>query len=137
MMRVVAIDPGREKCGVAAMEGAIVLARAVVPTSQLVALVSDWIRRYRVGCILLGDRTGSEETRRLIGEAVRDVPIHVVPETLTTVEARTRYFREHPPRGWRRLIPLSLQAPSEPYDDYAAIVMAERYVAAHKLINTK
>lgn len=136
-MVVVAIDPGREKCGVAAMDGAVVLARAVVPTSRLVVLVSDWIRRYRAERILLGDRTGSEKIRRLIKQAVREVPLDLVSEASTTLDARTRYFREHPPRGWRRLIPLSLQAPSEPYDDYAAIVMAERYLSAHKLINTK
>jgi hypothetical protein len=52
-----------------------------------------------------------------------------VPERDTTRRARERYFADHPPRGWRRLIPLSLQTPSVPIDDYAAWIIAEQFLA--------
>lgn len=126
-MRILAIDPGREKCGVAVMDGTTVLARAVVPVRQLIELITDWSTRYGVRQILVGDRTGSKEIVRLIATALRDVPLTLVAETGTTLDARKRYFRDHPPRGWRRLLPMTLQVPSRPYDDYAAVVLAERF----------
>ena len=43
--------------------------------------------------------------------------------------ARELYFREHPPRGWRRLVPTGLQLPPVPVDDYAAILIARRFLA--------
>jgi hypothetical protein len=53
------------------------------------------------------------------------VPLRAVDEHGTTLRARARYFTDHPPRGWRRLIPRSLQTPPEPYDDYVAVLLAE------------
>ncbi|HKM17981.1 MAG TPA: pre-16S rRNA-processing nuclease YqgF, partial [Limnochordia bacterium] len=34
----------------------------------------------------------------------------------------------HPPRGWRRLLPVSLQTPPVPIDDYVAVILAQRYL---------
>lgn len=126
-MRILAIDPGREKCGVAAMDGMTILARAVVPVRQLIEVITDWSTRYGVRHILVGDRTGSKEIVQLIATALRDVALTLVAETGTTLDARKRYFRDHPPRGWRRLLPMTLQVPSRPYDDYAAVLLAERF----------
>jgi len=52
--------------------------------------------------------------------------VETVEETGTTLEARRRYFRDHPPRGWRRLLPITLQLPPEEYDDYVAELLLER-----------
>jgi hypothetical protein len=49
----------------------------------------------------------------------------LIEEAGTTLAARARYFKEHPRRGWRRLLPLGLQTPPEPYDDYVAVLLAE------------
>jgi hypothetical protein len=57
------------------------------------------------------------------------VPIHLVDEYETSRQARGLYFAEHPPAGWRRLIPLGLQLPARPIDDYAAILIARRFLA--------
>jgi hypothetical protein len=57
------------------------------------------------------------------------VPVHIIDETDTTYRARALYFAEHPPRGWRRLLPLGLQVPPGPIDDYAAMLIARRYLA--------
>jgi hypothetical protein len=51
----------------------------------------------------------------------------VVDETDTSYRARALYFADHPPRGWRRLVPLGLQLPPRPIDDYAALLIARRY----------
>ncbi len=56
------------------------------------------------------------------------VPVEVVDEKYSTLRARERYFRENPPRGLRRFIPISLQTPREPYDDCAAVILAEQFL---------
>ncbi|HEY9179775.1 MAG TPA: hypothetical protein VIO32_03585, partial [Candidatus Baltobacteraceae bacterium] len=58
-----------------------------------------------------------------------DVPVHVIDEHNTTYRARALYFADHPPRGWRRLLPLGLQLPPAAIDDYAAMLIARRYIA--------
>ena len=126
-MRVLAVDPGREKCGVAVCGPEGVVARQVVPLPELDGIVRRWAAGHGVDVVLVGDQTGAKQVlNRLSG---LPVPVTSVRERGTTLLARRRYFRDHPPRGWRRLLPLSFQVPPEPYDDYAAVVIAETYLA--------
>lgn len=125
---VLAIDPGRSKCGIAVVTGGTepeVLHRAVVPTDQITQVLADLAARHRLDLILIGNGTTSSEAAQA-AETV-GVPVELVDERLTSVEARKRYFAQNPPRGLRRLIPTSLQTPDRPYDDYVAVILAERY----------
>jgi len=124
---VLAIDPGRDKCGVAVCERGIVRARAVVAPHALPDLVREWRRRHGVTEVVVGDRTASSDIMRSL-KSTLDVPVIAIDEEGTTLRARTRYFDEHPPRGWRRLIPRGLMVPPEPYDDYAAVLLAEAHL---------
>ncbi len=124
---ILALDPGRDKCGLALGDGARVVARAVVPRARLAEVVREWAGRFAVTRVIVGDRTGAAEVRRLLEQALPQVPVSLVPEEGSTLLARRLYFRDHPPRGWRRLVPLSLQVPPEPYDDYAAEVLLGRF----------
>ncbi len=128
-MRVLAVDPGRQKCGLAIGEGGTIARMGIVAASVLVETVSAWVREYAPERIILGNRTGAKDLYRLLTARIPDVPVVLVEEAGTTLEARRRYFREHPPRGWRRLLPWSMQRPPEPYDDYVAVLLAERYWA--------
>lgn len=126
---VLAIDPGRAKCGMAVGRRGAILARAVVPLDALVETVRVWVEAFGVGEVLLGAGTGHDRVRALLAAVPGLPPVRTVPERSSTLEARRRYFAEHPPRGWRRLLPLSLQVPPEEYDDYAAVVLIERVTA--------
>ncbi len=128
-MRVLAVDPGRQKCGVAIGEGGTIARRAIVGASILVETVSEWVREYAPERIIIGNRTGAKELYRHLTARIPDVPVVLVEEGGTTLEARRRYFLEHPLRGWRRLLPQSMQRPPEPYDDYVAVLLVERYWA--------
>jgi hypothetical protein len=86
----------------------------------------DWVRLHRPSLVLLGNGTAAEAIREALDE-VR-LPLELAPEFNTTLRARTRYFQEHPRRGWRRLVPTSLQTPPIPVDDYAAVLIAEDYL---------
>jgi len=128
-LTVIAVDPGRSKCGVAVVAGVAeteVLHREVVPTHALAATLPHLVTRHNPDAILVGNGTMASDAVKAC-EAI-GLPVEVVDERLTSVEARKRYFAENPPRGLRRLIPTSMQTPDRPIDDYVAVILAERYL---------
>jgi len=125
-LRVLAVDPGREKCGVAVCGSEGAVARRVIGVESLRDLVLGWLGTHEAQCVVVGDGTGSKQVFDIL--AGLPVPIRIVAERGSTLAARRRYFHDHPPRGWRRLLPLSLQVPPEPFDDYAAEVLGEQYL---------
>jgi len=127
-MRILAIDPGREKCGVVAADDLVILERAVVPIAGMPSILREWGKRHGVAQVVLGDRTGREEVRRQLAIELPGVPVALMREAGTSLLARRRYFADHPPRGWRRLLPLSMQVPPRPYDDYAAAIILEGFL---------
>jgi RNase H-fold protein (predicted Holliday junction resolvase) len=127
-MRILAVDPGRDKCGLVVSDEATILARSVVAIADLPSVLREWGRQYHIDQVALGDRTGQETVQGLVVEQFPGVPIALVKEVNTTLLARRRYFADHPPKGWRKFLPISMQVPPEPYDDYAAQVILARFV---------
>lgn len=134
MMYVAGVDPGSEKCGIALLDvNGSILDKKVVVRSDLISSLSTWSRQYVPLTIVIGDRTGfnlvAEEIKgsEWAGQLSKVVP---VDEHLTTLQARKRYFAEHGSRGLKRLIPTTMQLPPVPYDDYVAVILAERYLAS-------
>lgn len=128
-MRVLSVDPGREKCGLAIVDSQRgIVARGVVPTGTVSTIARDWVRQHRPQSIVIGSGTAVRKIRESLAEI--GLPVEIFPETNTTLRARARYFAEHPRRGWRRLVPTTLQTPPIPVDDYAAVLIAEDYLAS-------
>ncbi len=127
METVIAIDPGREKCGVVLVSSSGQVAfRAVVATADVATTVEQLIKRHDIQRVVMGGGTTSSSLTSELRERL-GVEIVSVDERFSTLEARRRYFAENPPKGWRWLIPLSLQVPPAAYDDYVALLLAERY----------
>jgi hypothetical protein len=105
-----------------------VLARGVIPTTVVGAVARDWAAAHRATVMVVGGGTGTRRVRQALTGLT--LPMEIVPEANTTLRARRRYFEEHPPRGWRRLIPRGLQSPPIPVDDYAAVLIAESYLSS-------
>ena len=127
--RVLAVDPGTAKCGLAVVSrGPVVEHRAIVAKSEIVAAVRDLADKYQPELILIGGGTGAADIGRLLENAELGLEVETVDERFTSELARARYFQENPRRGWRRLIPVTMQTPPEPIDDYAAVLLAERYL---------
>lgn len=127
---VIAVDPGTGKCGMAVLtaEGRVV-ERAVVERREALVRLEEWVRRYPGSELVVGDGTGARAFLAEIGGAGLAVRgVHLVDEHLTSVEARRRYFAENPRRGWRRLLPWTLQSPPVPVDDYVAVILGERFL---------
>lgn len=126
---VLAIDPGSSKCGVAVLDGQRqILARLVIATPELVECARELIVRHGVTEMVIGDRTHNRQVASLLAPVLNGCPLHRVDEHGSTQGARSRYFQENPPRGLRRLLPLGLQTPPCPVDDYAAVLLAERFL---------
>jgi RNase H-fold protein (predicted Holliday junction resolvase) len=124
---VVGVDPGRGKCGLAVVfRSGEVVEQCVVPREKLVDTLTDMVQRHQAAAVVVGDRTGSSDACREIARVLA-CPVVTAPEHETTLRARDRFFRDHPPKGWRALVPRGLLTPPRPVDDYAAILLAEAW----------
>lgn len=102
------------------------LSRRIVPTDDLAATVVELHASEAFPVIVIGSGTNSRPVVHIVREALPGVGVLLVNEKETTLQARERYWEYHRRRGWRRLLPASMQVPPEPYDDFAALVLAER-----------
>ncbi len=96
---------------------------------EIEPLIGHWMITH----IALGDSTSSKSARSEIESLVQkrqweNVRVELVDEKNSTLEARVLYFEEYPPRGWRRWLPFSSQMPPVPVDDFAAVVVARRFI---------
>jgi hypothetical protein len=111
-----------------------VLERSVVLTEKLADEALRLASRYLITHAVVGDRTASADAARAIEAALPSLaPSTIIDEKGSTVEGRKRYFLENPPRGWRKFVPQGLLTPPVPYDDYVAVVLAERFLKSLEL----
>jgi len=129
----VSLDPGKDKCGLAVVTDLLeVKYKKVVSTVNIEKELEDVLAAYSPEKILVGSGTFSRKIRERIRNMKKELPLEVVDEKHSTEEARRKYFRENPPRGLWWFIPTTLQVPREPVDDYAAVVLAEKYFIEKK-----
>ena len=130
-MIVLGIDPGTQKAGFAVVAGgppAATLTQGIEPLSNLSERVKNLVERFSIQAIALGKGTNARAVAQILeGSGLR---VHFVDERDTTFLARALYFTENPPRGWRRWLPLGMQLPPRPIDDYAAVLIAQRFLGA-------
>lgn len=132
---VLAIDPGSSKCGMALVrrnpEGEIYLLwRAISPRDQVIARMAEAQGVHPYSLVVVGKGTTSKSLVSDVREAYPSSAILLVDETDTTTQARERYWEHNPRKGWRKLLPSTLQVPPEPVDDFVALILAERVLAA-------
>ena len=126
---VLAIDPGRDKCGLALLDstGAI-LKMQIVESSRLVDTVVDWTSTLESTTVVMGSGTGSKSLRKELAERIGPDRLIIVDEFGSTEMAKILYFKANPPRGIWRFIPISLQVPPRAVDDYAAAVLGRKFL---------
>jgi len=131
---VIAIDPGSSKCGLALVhrnhEGELeLLWRKIVPTGDLGPALEEAKAVREFGMVIIGSGTKSKDVIETLREKLPSIGILVVDERDTSMMARERYWIHNPRRGWRRLLPSTLQLPPEPVDDFVALILAEKVLA--------
>ncbi|HAH96237.1 MAG TPA: resolvase [Firmicutes bacterium] len=131
MAVILAVDPGREKCGLALVdEKTGVIWQRVVPAAELMTTVGQFVQQGAVQTVVAGDRTGSAKFKTQWDQSGLSAKARLVfvDEHMSSVEGRRRYLRDHPGKGLRRLLPIGLKTPDQPFDDYVAVILAERFL---------
>lgn len=127
---IIAIDPGRLKCGVAVVSArGELIEKAVVPVEGIAGALRQLLASYPGVHLVVGDSTGSRDVCRRIEAEFPDRPVERVPEYRSTERALSRWRDTVRPAGWERLLPRPLRFPREPIDDFAAWILAEEYQA--------
>ncbi|MBA3726646.1 MAG: pre-16S rRNA-processing nuclease YqgF [Armatimonadetes bacterium] len=131
---VLAIDPGSGKCGLAVVrkEDGIeeILHRRISQIEELGEDIIDIAASYDIDLIVIGNGTNSKQVQSKIRAALPGQAMLILDERDTSIRARERYWQHTPRRGWRRLLPSSLQVPPVPVDDFVAVILAERALSA-------
>lgn len=125
---IIAIDPGTKKCGYAVVDSSLsVLQREVISTEEITKAIENSLNIYKIDKIILGNGTNYKRIEESLKNYFSQLNIILIEEKFSTLEARKKYFEAHPPQGISKLIPLSLRVPPCHYDDFVAILLAEKY----------
>jgi RNase H-fold protein (predicted Holliday junction resolvase) len=123
-------DPGKDKCGVAVMDGdRALLYHQVLLTAEVILQISNLCQQYNVSRIVMGDQTTSKQWQQQLTTVFPDLPIVLVDERYSSLEARDRYWQMYPPNFLMRLIPQGMRQLPRPIDDLVAIILIERYLS--------
>ncbi len=125
---ILGFDPGKDKCGIALMgSDRALLYHRVLPTAQVISQIDDLFQQYNVTRLVMGDQTTSKQWQQRLTTALPDLPILLVDERYSSLEARDRYWQMYPANFLTRLIPQGMRQPPRPIDDLVAIILIERY----------
>ncbi|TAM77685.1 pre-16S rRNA-processing nuclease YqgF [bacterium] len=129
-MRVLGVDPGTRKVGLAVVdESGLPLALEVAPVEATASRAVELVRSYGAEVVALGGLTGHRTVEEVLRAVLPvELPLHLVDERRSSYDARALYWHLHPPRGLRRLVPRGMLFPPEPLDAYAAAVIACRFL---------
>ncbi|MGB9612633.1 MAG: resolvase [Candidatus Margulisiibacteriota bacterium] len=126
---ILALDPGKEKCGLAILDqSGNVLEKKIIAPQEVSSLVPLLVAKYSLSVIIVGQSAFGKKIEKELLKLELKANIIFVSEKYSTLEARRRYWQENKPKGLWRLIPTTLRTPPVPVDDYAAVILGERYL---------
>jgi RNase H-fold protein (predicted Holliday junction resolvase) len=127
---ILGFDPGRDKCGLAVVgREQQLLYHQVVLSQDAIATIQQLCQEFVIETIVMGDQTTAKSWKqKIVGELGTAIPIVLVDERYSSLEARDRYWQIYPPKGIELLIPKGLRQPPRPVDDIVAILLIERYL---------
>ena len=133
MDKIAALDPGRDKCGfaVVAMDGSVVTQK-IIDTITMTEAIKEATEGHGCCRLVMGNGTTSSAARDRIEKAFPELEVEMVDEYNTTQLAKGEYWKSNPPRGLKKLIPITMQVPPVPVDDYVAVILARRYIAKNR-----
>lgn len=122
------VDPGSAKTGLAWLSEDGKIERVDVEATAELSGKLPLILAAEPCAVILGNGTNSANIKEMLNASQADLNIVTIEENHSTEEARTLYWQENPPCGWRKLLPLGLQVPPINLDGYAAAVLVRRYL---------
>ena len=123
------VDPGRSKTGLAMVdETGRIFSLQIADNQNIDKEIVDFLETNCPAQIVLGNGTNSSNIGQAVQKVLPDVALTIVDEKHSTEEARTLYWQENPPQGWRKLAPLGMLVPPVPLDAYAAVILVRRFL---------
>ena len=131
--KIISIDPGRRKCGLVVIGRDLeILEKKVITTAELCPVLGEYIEKYRPDRVLMGSGTHARKLVKEVKGVTGKIPVTLVDERNSTEKGKEKYLADHPARGLLKLVPRGMRLPPEPYDDYAALVLVEQYLAENQ-----
>ena len=126
---ILGFDPGRDKCGVAVADNKVTVHfHQVIESADAIAKIKQLTQQYPVNLIVMGNLTTAKTWYEKLVSNFESIPIIMVDENNSSLEARDRYWQIYPAKGLQKLIPQTMRIPPCPIDDIVAILLIERYV---------
>jgi RNase H-fold protein (predicted Holliday junction resolvase) len=127
---ILGFDPGRDKCGLAVMGvNRQLYYHQVVMSEDAIATIEHLCQQFSIATLVMGDQTTAKSWKQKLQQNLSSqMPIVLVNERYSSLEARDRYWQMYPPKGLFLLIPQGLRQPPRPIDDIVAILLIERYL---------
>ena len=127
MPRVIAIDPGKSKCGLvlAAISEKKVYKAVILKSELLENYVRNLIAAEDISQIIIGNGTTSREIREKLYFFKKE--IITFEEKNTTYRAKARYFELFPISGLKFLMPREVFILNKNLDAISALIILEDY----------
>ena len=127
MFKIIAIDPGKYKCGLVLAEiSEKKVQKAIILKSEL---LEDYVRNLNnqenISKIILGNGTTSRKIREKLNFFKKEIIIF--EEKNTTYRAKARYFELFPISGLKFLIPREIFILNKNLDAISALIILEDY----------
>ena len=137
MARVIAIDPGKSKCGLVLAEiSEKKVYKAIILKSELLEnYLRNLITVEDIELIILGNGTTSGEVREKLHFFKKE--IITFEEKNTTYRAKARYFELFPISGLKSLIPREIFILNKNLDAISALIILEDYCKMKFTFNQK
>ena len=137
MFKLIAIDPGKFKCGLVLAElNEKKVYKAITLKSEL---LGDYIRNLNIveniSVIVIGNGTTSKEIKEKLDFFKKE--IITFEEKNTTYRAKARYFELFPISGWKFLIPREVFILNKNLDAISALIILEDYCKIKFTFNQK
>ncbi|MBV9385736.1 MAG: pre-16S rRNA-processing nuclease YqgF [Chroococcidiopsidaceae cyanobacterium CP_BM_ER_R8_30] len=136
---ILGFDPGRDKCGLAVMgQGKQLYYHQVVSATEAISAIETLYQQFPIALLVMGNQTTAKHWKQqLESNLIQPLPIVLVDERYSSLEARDRYWQMYPPKGLAGLIPTSLRTPPRAWDDIVAILLIERYLEQHSVAKSQ
>lgn len=132
-----AIDPGRDKTGVALVHPDGTLEKkCIVRTADYEKELAHLLIGQDLLAVAMGNGTRHDvmqkRTEALLVKLGRAIPVTLVDEKYTTEMGEAWYWKDHPVKGLARLIPKGMRTVPVPVDDYVAWIIGCIYLGIVK-----
>lgn len=125
---IAAIDPGRSKSGIAVLDdNSKIITKTIMPTDKIESYLIKLVNKYNIEEFVLGNGTFSEEIENIIIN-ISDIPLQIIDEANTTTVAEELYRADKYNQFMKKLFKYIKWKPSEPLDDYAAVVLGRKHL---------